>query len=90
MDALDFPFEEVAERAEKLVARGGVTVFQKWTCSQCRARQTMDVPDTFYTTGQCEECGAITDIVAAGCNYMAIFTVRRLDIPEPWNNPLWN
>jgi hypothetical protein len=33
----------------------------------------MDVPNVFYKTGRCEECGHITNIKEDGCNYMAHF-----------------
>lgn len=67
----DFPFKEVAAEAEKHV-QNGFQVFQKFTCAKCGARQTMAVPNTFYTTGSCEECEHVTDIEKQGCNYLLL------------------
>jgi uncharacterized Zn finger protein len=55
--------------ADRLIGMGA-QVFQKFTCEKCGSRQTIMTPNTFYATGQCEECGHITDIVKRGCNYM--------------------
>ena len=71
----DFAFAEVAEAAERLVGEGFL-VFQKFTCGGCGARQTMDEPNRFFTSGRCEECGHVTDIVAKGCNYLVIGRLR--------------
>ncbi len=30
----------------------------------------MDEPSKFFATGKCEACGHVTDVRAAGCNYM--------------------
>lgn len=65
----DFPVEECAQKAGRLI-ESGWTVHQKFTCSGCGSRQTMERENTFYTSGRCEECGHVTDIRAAGCNYM--------------------
>jgi len=68
------PFNECVRDAEKLM-QAGHKIFQQFNCSRCGAKQTMETPDVFYRTGQCEECGHITDIEKNGCNYMvyAIF-----------------
>lgn len=71
MSPHDHPFDEVVAAASAAIARGYV-VFQKFTCVACGSRQTMDVPDTFWTSGSCEECGAVTDIKVHGCNYLAV------------------
>jgi len=65
----DHPFMDVCKSADDLV-RKGWTTFQKFTCEQCKARQTIDVPNTFYTKGSCEECGHITDLRITGCNLL--------------------
>lgn len=69
---LDEPFDRVATHAEQLVSRGAM-VFQKFTCAGCGARLTMDVPDTFYKEGSCDQCGAITNIQEAGCNFLLVW-----------------
>jgi len=48
----------------------GRKVYQQFNCGKCGAKQTMDIPDTFYQHGICEECGHDTDIEKAGFNYM--------------------
>jgi hypothetical protein len=65
----NFPFKEVVARADAL-AKDGAVIFQKWTCAHCGSRQTMDKPNAFYVEGECEECHKVTDIQAAGCNYL--------------------
>ena len=67
----DYPLQDCADAAEKLVA-DGCQVFQKFTCTKCGSRQTMAEPNKFFTSGACEECGAVTDIAAKGCNYVII------------------
>jgi hypothetical protein len=74
-DYLDHPFNEACEGAMRVTDQGGV-VFQKFTCENCNSRQTIDVPNTFYTQGSCQECHHITDLQKRGCNYMVIFGPR--------------
>ena len=50
--------------------RRGITVHQKFTCAHCGSRQTMVKPNTFSYSGQCEECGKLTDIKQ--CGFLAI------------------
>lgn len=70
----DHPFFEVAEQALAMMNEGH-TVHQKFTCCRCGTRQTIGEANKFFTKGQCEECGAITNIVASGCNYVAMIGV---------------
>jgi hypothetical protein len=56
------------------VQKGNVSVWQKWSCDHCGARQTMDVPNKFFTRGLCEACGGETDILQRGCNYLLVMT----------------
>lgn len=67
----DGPFLVIADQCEKLV-EAGATIFQKFTCIGCRARQTMAVPNALYTTGSCDECGCVTDIRKEGCGFMLV------------------
>jgi hypothetical protein len=69
--AQDYPFYEVASEARAKMLEG-FTIHQKFTCRRCRTRQTMAMPNVFFHEGKCEECGAITDILMTGCNYVAI------------------
>ncbi|MET3996045.1 hypothetical protein ABID65_007717 [Bradyrhizobium sp. S3.9.2] len=70
----DHPFYEVAREAETW-AKAGHTVFQKFTCAGCGSRQTMGQPNKFFHFGQCEACGAETDLRARGCNYAVIASI---------------
>lgn len=66
----NYPLMKCINQARAIVQRGNAAVFQKFTCSNCGSRQTMTVPNYFYTHGTCEECGKVTDIQKTGCNYM--------------------
>lgn len=65
----DYPFGDVCKTARKLVLDGH-DVYQKFSCSNCGQRLTMDIPNHFYETGGCDKCGHITDIKTQGCNYL--------------------
>jgi ribosomal protein L40E len=67
----DYPFDEAEEGAKKWMA-DGFEIHQKFTCVKCGARLTIEEPNVFYTSGSCDKCGAVTDIRARGCNYLAI------------------
>jgi len=43
----DYPLEEVAAQANELIKKG-VDIHQKWTCSNCGFRQTMESKNIFY------------------------------------------
>jgi hypothetical protein len=73
---MDHSIEQMAEEAEKLIQRGA-TVYQRFTCSKCHSRQTMDKPNTFYTEGVCEECKHTTDIKKVGCGYTLVLSVGK-------------
>ena len=64
------PWNDVLRDA-KLKMDQGFKVFQQFNCMYCGAKQTMEVPNTFYERGTCERCGSTTDIVKDGMNYMA-------------------
>jgi ribosomal protein L40E len=73
----DHPFDEVAREAEAW-AKAGHTIFQKFTCGRCGSRQTIAEPNRFFMFGQCEECGAETDIKARGCNYVLMASIAAV------------
>ena len=77
----DWPFDEVAEAAAKLVKEGH-TIWQKWSCRACGSRQTMAVPNKLFVKGKCEACGALTNIKKRGCNYTLLSTTG---IPKLWS-----
>lgn len=67
----NYPLEECVRKAQTYINKGA-KVYQKFTCANCGQRLTMDVPNTFYETGDCDKCGHVTDIKADGCNYMMV------------------
>ena len=77
----DFPFQECADEAERLVTKHGALVFQKFSCDKCGSRQTIAEANKFYTSGKCEECGHVTDIVKRGCNYLVMLSSSALTNP---------
>lgn len=76
----DYPLDDVAKEAEQLIELGikevertkdpnrAIKVFQKFTCGKCGARNTMGEPNTFYTSGSCQDCSHVTKITK--CNTM--------------------
>jgi hypothetical protein len=65
----DHPFEEIAKAIQEHAAHGRMC-YQKFTCSGCGRRLSMEEPNVLYKTGHCDGCGAVTDIEKQGCNYM--------------------
>lgn len=74
----DAPFHEIVNEVEGLIDQGA-TIFQKFTCLACRARQTMDRPNALFMRGKCDECGYITDLVAEGCGFMLVMSSDPLE-----------
>jgi hypothetical protein len=58
----NYPLNQILEEADKLLANPNVSVYQKFTCAGCGNRLTIEEPNTFYTSGKCDKCEAITDI----------------------------
>lgn len=77
------PFNEVVTNAEAQMNKGAA-VYQQWLCAHCGAKQTMSDRDKFYTSGKCEECGKVTDIVRDGCNFMATWGCGDADEFDRW------
>jgi hypothetical protein len=67
----DGPFWEIVHEAEEAINLGA-TVFQKFTCPVCLARETMTEPNVFYKEGRCDECAFVADLVKQGCGFMLI------------------
>lgn len=64
----------VLEHAVEAMERGR-TIYFKWTCVHCHARQTFDTPNRCFISGKCEECGRITHVLeeeGAFLNYLMI------------------
>jgi hypothetical protein len=66
----DFPFDQICDAVLEQSRKRGHFCYQKFTCSGCGARLTMDQPNIIFETGTCDKCPAITDIKKQGCNYM--------------------
>jgi hypothetical protein len=66
----DIPFDLCVERAEQVIAQGGM-IYQKFTCVHCGSRQTMATANRMYKQGDCEECSKRSNIKA--CGFMAAF-----------------
>lgn len=69
------PFEEVIANANRLIQKGA-TCFEQWNCCDCGTKNTIDIPNVFYTKGRCETCGAITDLQATGINMMVMLALQ--------------
>lgn len=72
----DYPFHEIADAMWKH-AEDGNKCFQKFTCTNCGKRLTIEVPNSMFRTGSCDSCGHITDIEKQGCNYMLHVLIKR-------------
>ena len=72
----DYPFDEVAAEARRLV-EAGWEIHQKFTCEKCNSRLGIEEPNAFYKTGHCDKCGHVTNIEKRGCNYLIIGKVGR-------------
>jgi len=70
----DHPLADCLKMVDEIRSKDPkANAYQKFTCEKCGSRQTIDEPNTFYTSGSCEECKHITDIAKRGCNYMMVF-----------------
>jgi DNA-directed RNA polymerase subunit RPC12/RpoP len=72
----DISFDRACQKALDYI-RGGATAYQKFTCSKCGARLTMEEPNKFYETGTCDQCGHLTDIRKQGCGFLLHFGEGR-------------
>jgi len=84
----NFPLDECAALVERLLSEGppGPAFFQKWTCGGCGARLTGGTPNKLFVEGHCEDCGHVTDIRKAGCNYAIHYAVGGLASVPPKGN----
>jgi len=44
--------------------KAGATVYFKWDCLHCGARQTFEEPNAFHIRGTCEECKNTSDLLS--------------------------
>lgn len=73
-----YPLNDVVKQADAAIERGG-QAFQQCICERCLTKLTLDVPNTFYTSVSCEQCGHTTDIEKVGCNLMLVYRTKELD-----------
>jgi hypothetical protein len=65
----DHPFADVLRTATHEAAEGA-DCYQKFTCSCCGQRLTMEEPNKFSEAGYCEACDHVTNIKLHGCNFL--------------------
>lgn len=83
-DIRHHPFEQVRDNFAKKVGEGGMAL-QAWTCDGCGAIQRMSQINGFYTEGQCENCGHVTNLVRKGCNFTLMLPLggaQRADLKQ--------
>ena len=72
----DYPLADIEKSMRKVKLHGGLA-YQKFTCSGCGNRLTIDEPFKLYTKGVCDNCPAVTDIEIQGCNFVAVFPYAK-------------
>ena len=68
--------EEVLKKADRAIEEGW-TIHFKFTCSRCKERVVLNDPNTIYETGECCECGGVTELRGAEAN-LGFLVVARL------------
>ena len=63
------PWDEVLPQFAGHI-KAGHRVYQQFNCAKCGAKQTMDIANTMFEHGICEQCGHDTNIKKDGMNYM--------------------
>jgi len=81
----DGTFAEIVREMDTAIERGYI-VFQKFTCGGCGARQNMDVPNSLYTSGHCEECGHVTNLQQDGCGFKAVLATEPFYTKVLWKD----
>lgn len=68
----DFPIKEVQDQLnERMKLLPPQSKFhQKFTCSGCGQRLTIDEPNVLHAEGTCDKCPAVTKIEK--CNYLLV------------------
>jgi hypothetical protein len=68
----DFPIEEVVAQVNERMRflPPNSKTYQKFTCSGCGQRLTIEEPNVFHAEGTCDRCPAVTKITK--CNYMLV------------------
>ena len=68
----DHPLADI-ERSMRNVRLHGGLAYQKFTCDGCGNRLMIEEPFKLYKQATCDNCSAVTDIQAKGCNFLAVF-----------------
>jgi hypothetical protein len=66
-----YPFDSVVE-ALLMRRLEGWDFHLQFNCSGCGTKQTIEEMNKLFDKGKCEECGAITNLKLAGCNYALV------------------
>lgn len=72
----DHPFDSVVRQAQAEIAKGN-WVCQKFTCSKCGNRLTINEANVFHSHGHCDACGHVTNVLATGCNFLLLVPGKR-------------
>jgi len=76
----DKTYEELEDQLLDILLSGN-TFWGKFTCANCGSRQTFEVPNLLFTSGQCEECGGVTKLSKWG-----ITVLLRRESPSSFKN----
>jgi hypothetical protein len=74
----DYPIASCMETVKPFL-EAGCHFNQKFSCAHCGSRQTMAQHDQFFASGQCEECGHVTDLKHRGCNYLLVGPLDEIE-----------
>jgi hypothetical protein len=69
----------VIAKADQWIAKGSRVHF-KWSCAKCGARQTFPEPNSFFITGECEECKHVTDLLTPEANVNFVLFATGSDV----------
>lgn len=91
----DYPIAECQKRIDEIFDRYpslDIKAFQKFSCEKCGERLGMDIPNAFFVSGTCDQCGHETDILKRGCNYTLVMEVTprsKKEEIEAFNKQFW-
>jgi hypothetical protein len=81
-DYIARPLREVGEEVRPLTNSKTDVIYQTFKCSNCGYIQIVDVPNTFFGTGECEKCNHVTNMNVEGCNCVLIRGPKPLVLTE--------
>jgi len=80
----DYPLDQIAREVTKHL-KAGLTFYQKFTCSHCGQRLTVEEKNRLFTEGTCDQCGKTTQITH--CNYLLTGEIGAKPDPAISLNP---